>query len=426
LNQGLAKLSPHVEVCLSWMKYTFNNMGDKLPNSTQIHLPSFFSWKLLHNDVNAFLTLHGSKNISFSYFVTLRKHYFPNVIIPSNSRLGKCDLCITLQQKKMKASTLAEYQSFCSQYSKHNQDQMKERLLYKDRTVLSKLQPENYLSLIIDSMQHKFIPMVSPLPKNYATCEKLKLHITGVINHSNNDRFFYGSLDHWPHGSNFIISVMNIYLSYYNELLQTQQKPWPTTLFLQLDNCWKENKNKYVFSYLSTLIQRHLFDEIYMYCLPTGHTHEDIDQLFSSFTIHYWKHGFRSIPSMDAFLQVAYPSLQSRPKFKMITQVWDLKEYFTPYLVSIQGYSPFRAFSFKRTLNEQVVFHYKTSSLADTWLGFDAQHNGIVILNSKIFGDPKVLATLPLNSSGISQPLQNPVISNFLNSSDKIWFNLTL
>ena len=50
-----------------------------------------------------------------------------------------------------------------------------------------------------------------------------------------------------------------------------------------MDNCWRENKNKYALAYLSYLIQCNVFDQIELSFLPVGHTHIDIDQLFSTF-----------------------------------------------------------------------------------------------------------------------------------------------
>ena len=48
-----------------------------------------------------------------------------------------------------------------------------------------------------------------------------------------------------------------------------------------MDNCWRENKNKYVLSYLSNLVQCDVFKHIYINFMAVGHTHNDVDQLFS-------------------------------------------------------------------------------------------------------------------------------------------------
>ena len=54
-----------------------------------------------------------------------------------------------------------------------------------------------------------------------------------------------------------------------------------------MDNCWRENKNKYVLSYLSYLVQVNVFRHIYINFMLVGHTHNDVDQLFSVISKHF-------------------------------------------------------------------------------------------------------------------------------------------
>lgn len=48
-----------------------------------------------------------------------------------------------------------------------------------------------------------------------------------------------------------------------------------------LDNCWKENKNKYLFSFLASLLELKISTEISCDYLMVGHTGNEVDQLFS-------------------------------------------------------------------------------------------------------------------------------------------------
>ena len=52
-----------------------------------------------------------------------------------------------------------------------------------------------------------------------------------------------------------------------------------------MDNCWRENKNKFVLAYLSFLVQQGKFDYINVNFFTVGHTHSDPDQLFSRISI---------------------------------------------------------------------------------------------------------------------------------------------
>jgi hypothetical protein len=74
------------------------------------------------------------------------------------------------------------------------------------------------------------------------------------------------------------------------------EKEIPKTLFLQLDNTTRQNKGKYLMAYLSLLVEHGVFDEVRVNFLPKGHTHEDVDQLFSRLgvllrTQDAWDHG---------------------------------------------------------------------------------------------------------------------------------------
>ena len=53
--------------------------------------------------------------------------------------------------------------------------------------------------------------------------------------------------------------------------------------------CFRENKNRYLFAFLKSLIDCGMFQHIYVNFLPVGHTHCDIDQLFSRIAV--WLQG---------------------------------------------------------------------------------------------------------------------------------------
>jgi hypothetical protein len=54
-------------------------------------------------------------------------------------------------------------------------------------------------------------------------------------------------------------------------------KTLPKKLLLQMDNCVKDNKNRYFLTFLSLLTARKVFEEVKLGFLVVGHTHENID-----------------------------------------------------------------------------------------------------------------------------------------------------
>src|SRR5450759_4357477 len=66
--------------------------------------------------------------------------------------------------------------------------------------------------------------------------------------------------------------------------LARSHRPLPRVLKLQLDNALGDNKNRYMFAYLSLLTARQVFEEIIVGFLIVGHTHEDVDAMFGHFS----------------------------------------------------------------------------------------------------------------------------------------------
>jgi len=68
------------------------------------------------------------------------------------------------------------------------------------------------------------------------------------------------------------------------ELKTTSQtigpKPLSKKLLLQMNNCVKDNKNRYLLTFLSLLSTKEVFEEVKLGFLIVDHTHEDIDRCF--------------------------------------------------------------------------------------------------------------------------------------------------
>ena len=84
----------------------------------------------------------------------------------------------------------------------------------------------------------------------------MKTHITGALVHGRRS-YAYVDLHLWPHDSNLTINVLL-------NVLFSQRKELSDVLYLQLDNCFRENKNQYVFGFLALLVQHGIFKEVYM------------------------------------------------------------------------------------------------------------------------------------------------------------------
>ena len=67
---------------------------------------------------------------------------------------------------------------------------------------------------------------------------------------------------------------------------------------LIIDGATKQNKGRFFFAFLAMLVHHSVFDKVLVSFLPVGHTHEDIDQMFSCFADYLRGHNARSRAEM--------------------------------------------------------------------------------------------------------------------------------
>ncbi len=136
-----------------------------------------------------------------------------------------------------------------------------ERKKYQSHREKSRSCPEKSLTLIIDGMDQAKtnLPSTRLLAKSSSNLWKLRTHITGTLLHtkSPHGKLAYAFVDllQWPHDSNMTITII------LKALLRYQQasRVFPKTLYLQMDNTCRENKNKYV---CSMLVELRIFEKV--------------------------------------------------------------------------------------------------------------------------------------------------------------------
>lgn len=90
----------------------------------------------------------------------------------------------------------------------------------------------------------------------------LRTHLTGVIAHGSGSHYYFDFLQ-WPHDCNITLFALMKTLEEINHC-----RTLPGKLMIQMDNCSRENKNKYVFGFLSLLVELDIFSEVYV-CICT-------------------------------------------------------------------------------------------------------------------------------------------------------------
>ncbi len=139
--------------------------------------------------------------------------------------------------------------------------------------------------MILDGMDQSKTdtPNVRHISKSTANLQKLCVHLTGVIVHSGlcpMGKSYFGFFDifQWKHDSNLTINIILQTLEIINHRFGL-----PPVLNLQLDNCWQENKNKYVFALLSLLVELSVFHKVQFLHLVVVHIKLKAKNLFSTY-----------------------------------------------------------------------------------------------------------------------------------------------
>ena len=133
--------------------------------------------------------------------------------------------------------------------------------------------PNECISFIVDGMdQNKTnVPSLVRITKSCQNLWNLRTHLTGVLVHGSGSHCYFDCLQ-WSHDCNMTLCCILNTLSEISKL-----RPLPPKLMLQMDNCTRENKNKYVYAFLQLLVELDIFTEVnmtyIMYCNALNQAH---------------------------------------------------------------------------------------------------------------------------------------------------------
>ncbi|XP_070568131.1 uncharacterized protein [Ptychodera flava] len=145
---------------------------------------------------------------------------------------------------------------------------------------------------------------------------------------------------------------MNVLL---NVLLQKKEL-LGKCLHAQFDNCYRENKNKFVLCLGSLLVEYAIFEEVFFNFLPVGHTHEDVDQMFSKIAEKLFRSDVYTISDLMSTVVDSYsPNINAT----LVGSLFNIKEWLEPHMSgTFGGHSKPHSFRFK-TVDGKVRMHYR-------------------------------------------------------------------
>ena len=266
------------------LKYA-QQAGDYMPDCNQIHLPEY-SWKMVMKKLlSANLERNALSIAPATFYRLVNLPELSHLKIVSCKRFSACQYCLQLKDHIRKST--GEFRAFWEEeLAKHNSWQMHERMK-QAKHVEKATNPSTrnkYMVMMIDSMDHSksSLPHFQRPPKDLESAEQLDTHITGVHVPGWKERPYtcYTWHDRFPTGSDSVITFILKTLCSYAE-----EHSLPSHLFLHMDNCWRENKNRFVLGIAHLLVERGCFKVVDICFLPVGHTHNIVDQMFSRFAL---------------------------------------------------------------------------------------------------------------------------------------------
>ena len=414
-----------------WLKQFFEDFGDHMPNSDQIHMPSYCSRKRLYATYEAEMLRSGIRKRSIgseSTFIKFMKKEFTNIRFPRKTRLARCNFCTSINSRRLKCTTEDERSLLKDEIDLHLTIAKTERITYHERRNHAMRNSRKIASLIIDGSEKIKLPNIVPIPKQLSRAKVLEVGVVGTICHNLDRKTIYLTPPDFPKGSELNISILfqqiSTMLSFYDSLNyddnsnDNNNTERPSILFLQMDN-GSENKNRWMFGFLSMLIYWEWFIEINVYFLQPGHTHEDVDQMFSRISTQLDKHTIGSIPSLITALTTSSSTVA--PSVTLLPAFMKWSTYFAPHLKNFTGHGECYAYIFRKQPNGLPGMKMKLLASSVCWQGLDSSpEDWIELFQTMPSGYPQLVIREHIKPEEISDLHK---FDSWLTVQDSLWLN---
>jgi hypothetical protein len=173
-------------LCYGWMDWFFNIVGDKMPNSKEIHLEPI-TYQEVHREyemtMESYFPDEEGLALNYTSFLSMWHNSFAHVKIREYKQVsGKCTTCATLSDLRRKYKSANIRQAVTDLHALHRITYMGERMNYYRKQWLAIMHPEMYMSIILDGMaqKHTALPYLAN-QKDFPA--QLTMHLQGVIEH---------------------------------------------------------------------------------------------------------------------------------------------------------------------------------------------------------------------------------------------------
>ena len=278
-RSGKVRSVPYLEA-VEWVFDYATSFGDYMPDDAVIQFPVCSVEELWTHYRTDFPI--GTTIVTKGTLGELMRQEYSNITYRHHKNFTQCSFCLQCDSHVQNTKLPTHLrEAWVEKKALHRQWIKVEKRKYYTHRRKARTNPEKYLSIIMDGMDQAktTLPSVARESKKTERLARLKTCLTGVLVHGHAPfSLVYVTPDRYPKDANYNCAVLL-------DVLNRIESPLPDTLYLQLDGAG-DNKNKTVLAMLGMLIALRVFNKIKLSFLPVGHTHEDIDQMFSRFAEH--------------------------------------------------------------------------------------------------------------------------------------------
>jgi hypothetical protein len=312
-------------------------------------------------------------NCTLPYFLSVwrKSPLTTHIKLRKHLRFALCDECIEFRDLQLKHQSSADRLELKNAQIKHHKFVKCERQLYYCRRDKGRDPAYNAMSMIVDAAdQSKYaLPYFHIATHSSQKAFRLPCHLMGVLVHGEAIHA-YTYYESFKQGNNVTIEAIREALA----VQLAKHGKLPDVLYLQLDNTSKQCKGRYIIGFLGWLVQLGIFKQIILSFLPVGHTHEDIDQVFSRLAVYLDCHDAFNVAQLHDAIKRSY---QSREGHRAITGHWDrcanFSHWIKPFLSNYDGISRFRQFRFYKIDGVARVQARQHTSQKQEWAGIRGQ-----------------------------------------------------
>ena len=270
----------------------------------------------------------GRKPASLATFMKVFKKIFGTYLkFRDHSEHAQCNICGRLKGKIKAGKSKQQRLDFVGEYSRHVLSQWMDRQIYWKLRALSQryfgtigitqIQDSIYsscLTAILDGMDQSKLRTprfgYQRISKQLEALFRPTLHLTAAWLHGHKV-WLPVSDESLKKDSQTQAEILSRALS--DLCVSVATKQLPLGFHLQQDNCFREGKNKYIVSYCLLLVVVGAFRWSSTGFLRTGHSHEDVDQIFGQLSRLLKGKSFSTPEALIKLLRSAASRSSSQP-----------------------------------------------------------------------------------------------------------------